>query len=240
MVIKDSVAVKRALKGQAQEAYAHQVNQWTQEQLGGASVVTNIYDSELNPKRQLGRELPNPEALEVILKKLSPNFVFEASPNPTKKRLRFQVPGEVESRYICLYENGPMPEYSIMNAQWRWEPDPDFALGLRKIERSEVRGTPVTLQQAYDLIRDKGIDGAKAELLQRRADSGQNDPDYKPGFRKVLKKWNEAVRGWRPVLAMIVQSGLVGLNDIQRTANELRDPTTVRASWAKVAVPLQR
>ncbi len=234
MVVKDAVSLQRDLKGLAQEKYAHEVNQWSLAQFSGPTVISSLQDSTLNQQRQWGRRM-TPDQLESLLLKISPNFVFENSPNPTKKRLRFLVPGESNSRYLCLYERGPMPEYSIMNGQWRWEPAPDFALGKRTLQRSEVRGTPVSAQEAYDLIQTRGVSGAKDELLRRRADSGSTDPEYRPGFKKVLQEWNEAIRGWRAVLGFVVQSGLVTLGDIKRAVDSVgTDPATERKSWVRI------
>ncbi len=228
MLILDEQRVQRNAKGIAQESYADQVNRWTKEQLGSARVIADIDLSPSNPQRQLGTLLPGPQKLEKILTSFSPNFVFEQF-SPSKKRMSFRLPNGTLER-ICVYEAGPTPEYSIMNAMIKWEADPDFALGKRTLQRDEVRGVPVTMQEAFDLVRDLGHDRAMEELLRKRSDSGQNDPDYRPGFKKVLQTWSEAVRGWRSVLVMPLQKGFITLSQA-RKAVELLGGVEDRASW---------
>lgn len=229
MLILDEQRLERNAKGQAQESYADKVNQWTKEQLGSARVIADLDLSPSNPQRQLGTLLPGPQKLEKVLESFSPNFVFEQF-NLTKKRMSFQKPDGTLHR-ICVYEAGPTPEYSIMNAMWKWEADPDFALGNRTFERDEMRGTPVTMQEAYDLIQELGPEKAKEELLRKRADSGQAESDYRPGFKKVLQTWSEAVRGWRSVLVMPLQQGFITLSQAQKAVRILGGLED-RASWS--------
>ncbi len=231
MLIRDEVRIERDLKGQAQESYADKVNSWTKEQLGSARIIDDTDMAPCNPQRQLGHMLPGPQRLEAVLRTFSENFVFKYTLKPGKKKLCYLLPdGTLQD--VCVYEDGPTPEYSILNAQWRWEADPDYALGSRTLERDEVRGEPVTLQEAYDLIRDLGPQRAKQHLLDQRADQGLNDPDYRPGFKKTLQTWSEAVRGWRAVLVRPVQQGLISLEQAEK-AIRILGGTEDRASWSK-------
>lgn len=231
MIIKDTVSLEREQKGLAQERAAAQVYDAI-DQLKKGEIQGDLHDSFLNPQRQLGRSI-TAKQLEDILRRISPNFIFEQAPNPTKKRLKFQVPGEAEPRYICLYEASIMPEHSVKNGMYKWEPDLDYALGHRTLERAEVRGEPVSLQEAHDLIQNLGPQGAKAELLKKRESQGLNDPDYRPGFKKVLVNWSEAIRGWRTVLALVMLTGYVTGEDVYKAITPIHDPATVRESWAK-------
>lgn len=230
MLILDEQRLQRNAKGTSMEEYASKVNAWTREQLGSARVIDDKNMAPCNPQRQLGHMLPGPQKLEAVLRTFSPNFVFKYTLKPGKKKLCYLMPdGTLQD--VCVYEDGPTPEYSILNAQWRWEADPDYALGVRTLQREELRGEPVTLQQAYDLIQELGPQRAKQQLLDQRRDSGQDDPDYRPGFRKTLQSWSEAVRGWRAVLVRPVQQGLITLDQAEK-AIRLLGGTEDRPSWS--------
>lgn len=229
MLIRDEVRIERDIKGQAQESYADSVNRWTKEQLGSARVIADLDMSSSNPQRQLGHMLEGPQRLELGLRAACPNLVFQHGV-PGKKLLSYQMPDGTLNR-ICVYEAGPTPEYSIMNAKWVWEADPDFALGQRKVERDETRGQPVTLQEAYDLIRELGPQEAKRELLARRSDQGLDDRNYRPGFRKVLQTWSEAIRGWRAVIVRPLQLGYISLEQAKNLVKVLGG-TEDRPTWA--------
>ena len=229
MLVLDEQRVRRNAASEAQQKYADQVNAWTMEQLGSARIIADQDLSASNPQRQLGHMLPGPANLETVLRRLSPNFVFQQG-LPGKKTLSYAMPDGTLQR-VCVYEAGPTPEYSIMNAKWVWKADPAYALGQRPLCRDEVRGEPVTLQQAYDLIRELGPQGAKQELLRRRNGDGLDDADYRPGFIKVLETWSEAVRGWRAVLVRPLQQGLITLAQAKQAVKDLGG-TEDRASWA--------
>ena len=64
-----------------------------------------------------------------------------------------------------------------------------------------------------------------------RADSGTTDPEYRPGFKKVLGTWSEAIRGWRSIFAIVLQHGFITLSQAKQAVDKLGG-TEDRASWA--------
>lgn len=78
-----------------------------------------------DPERQKGRYL-FPYQLEGYLTKLFGDKVhFLVNPhNPSKKALYLKMQ-DGNHWYICSYENGLMPEYSVMEYKTEWIPDPD-------------------------------------------------------------------------------------------------------------------
>ncbi len=229
MLVLDQQRIDRNKTGEAQEAYADRVNSWTMEQLSSNRVIEDVDLSPANPKRQLGTMLENPIKLERILQSYCPNLVVTQVDQ--KKVLDFVKPDGSSIR-ACVYGAGPMPEWSMMIARREWEPDPDYALGKRTLERSEVRGAPVSVQQAYDMIKELGPSGAKDELLKRREGTGLNDTEYRPGFRRTLKIGREAVRGWRTVIAYVLQKNMITLPQAQQAVRILGG-TEDRAAWAQ-------
>jgi len=231
MLVLDEQRLTRNLRGEQQERTAHEINSWTMEQLGNARVIHDLDASPSNPERQAGRLYASPERLEQELRRCSENFVFEpVGGNPSKKRLSYQNPGQTHPDYICLYESGVTPEWSIMSATWRWEPDPDFALGGKLLDRADVKANPVSVQEAYELIKSLGTAGAKEELLRRRA--GNHDPNFRPGFRRVLETSREAIRGWRSVVVRPLQKGYITLEQAKTIVRNLGGSDD-RANWAR-------
>lgn len=230
MLVLDEQRLQRNVRGAAQEAYADRVADWTKSQLSNARVIDDLDLSPANPLHQMGRLYPTCAELERELRRFSDNFVFEpVVGNTTKKRLGFKRPdGTVDP--LGLYESGVTPEWSVMSASYRWEPDPEYALGSRILDRNDVKAQPVSLQEAHDLIKELGPAGARRDLLQRRADN--YDPNVRPGFIRVLEVVREAIRGWRTVLVRPLQAGYITLAQAQRAAAAL-GATDDRANWAR-------
>lgn len=230
MLVLDQQRIDRNAKGALQEAYAHECASWASSQLANARVIEDVNLSPINPERQMGRLYATCQRLEEELRLASPNFVFEpVVKNPTKKRLSYRLPGGTLDQ-LGLYESGVTPEWSVMTASYRWEPDPQYALGALRIERSDLRAVPVSLQEANDLLKTYGPQGARQELLRRRQDN--HDPNVRPGFIRVLEVVREAIRGWRTVLVRPLQAGYLTLSQVQAIARNLGG-TEERANWAR-------
>lgn len=106
--------------------------------LDGDIVATNY-------QAQLGRAMTSTE-LEKRLLRINPSFIFIVSTaDPTKKGLYLQVPVSVDHpkglRFICGYENGFMPEFSLIHTRDKRIPDPDNPLEW------------ITVQEAYKETR---------------------------------------------------------------------------------------
>ncbi len=227
MLVNDEVRVERNLKVESAHAQAAQTGAWVMEQLDRH--IDDVEGTASNPQRQLGRMLPSPDRLEQVLQSFCPNLIVEQF-DATRRLMDFVKPDGTRIR-ACVYGSGPMPEWSIKNCKYKWVPDPDYVLGKRKLERSELRGEPLSLTAAEDLIKEKGLRGATDELLQRRNDAGLDEKDYRPGFIRVLEDSSEAVRGWRTVIAYVLGKELITVTQAQQAVT-LLGGTEDRASWA--------
>lgn len=230
MLVLDQVRIDRNLKGLAQEAYAHQCRAWAQEQLDNARVIEDQSLSPISPEFQAGRLYPTPERLEQELAKIpGSHFVFEPILGGQKKRLCWLLPdGTLD--YLGVYEAGVTPEWSIMTASWKWEPDPDYTLGAKTMQRSDLTGTGVSAETVDGLIKKHGFTGAKMELIRQRSETV--DPDHRPGFIKVLELGREAIRGWRTVITRPLQRGYITLNQAKAVVRALGGQED-RAQWAR-------
>jgi len=230
MLVLDEQRTQRNTRGAAQEAYAAQVASWCTSQRNNARVIEDVELSPINPIRQAGRLYATCGRLEQELRNASSHFVFEpVTGNPTKKRLGYQLPdGTVEP--LGLYEAGVTPEWSIMTASYKWEPDANYALGTARLERGDISAQPVSLQDAHDLIKKLGPQAARAELLKRRRNN--HDPNVRPGFIRVLECVREAIRGWRTVLTRPLQAGFLTLSQTEGIVKRLGG-SEERADWAR-------
>jgi hypothetical protein len=110
-----------------------------------------------DPERQRGTLLTVREVEDKIKKLIGPDRChFEVHPvNPSKKCFYFVKPNQ-ERWFVCAFENGLMPEWSIMSYKDEWVVDPsvdhidkaevlrtDGHAGMKKIRRpwrEDVRG----------------------------------------------------------------------------------------------------
>lgn len=79
-----------------------------------------------DPERQRGRYMFPVDLEAAITKLLGPDKAhFLVNPrDPSKKALYILMP-DGNHWYLCAYENGMMPEYSVMEYKTEWIPDPD-------------------------------------------------------------------------------------------------------------------
>jgi hypothetical protein len=135
-----------------------------------------------NILQQLGRPLPAAD-VETRLQRLNANLKFETNwNNPTKKACYFLNPDGKE--FVCAYENGTMPEHSIMRVIEEELPDPDFFLGRAPLERNKM--------PAHEKVED-----AESPF----GFSYKFDPAAKrQGFKYEIKGFGEDRRGWRTLL----------------------------------------
>ncbi len=177
--------------------------------------------SSLDPQAQRGRTM-QPWQLEQILAATCPSLIFKVHPQKDWIKGAYrQLPGSPEATYLFAFENRPMPEYDVRYAIRKWIPDPD----CKRLERGDLRGDkPVTLEQARDLLKKHGKEGAVAELMKR-----QNNAD-RVGYIPVVELGGTAIRGWRSVLARAVELKLMTVTDAENVA--FKFGTGDRAAWA--------
>lgn len=181
MLIVDSVVAPRLLAGNKRAQEQAKIQAWCDEQERYAKALAET--SAANPEKQLGRSLST-EKFEALLTKVSPKFRFEHLPlNMTKKAL-FYLRG-ADKYYICSYENGLLPEHSVLRRAE--EMVRDFSVG----------GTDSKPIQRADLPKHEFVPGEGFVW----------DPaQVQPGFQKIEIPWGELYRGWRTVLLKIVQT----------------------------------
>lgn len=185
----DSQTLATHKKKTAVEKHREDVKQWVMQQVAHAVYLEDTDLSPANSDRQLGRPMFANE-LEVRLKKLSSNFLAETNPfNASKKALYYAYPGKGKV-FVCAYENGVMPEHSIM-----------------KVKEEEVWDVEQTHIDRKDLPKHE----------YQRGVGFRFDPTApRPGFKKVKLPWGEQKRGWRTVLLKIVIGGLATITDVER------------------------
>lgn len=186
MLIVDSANAPRLVAGNKRESHTDQIRTWVAEQTANAVYLKDNDLSPANADRQIGQKMFASE-LELRLKKLSPNLLFEVNPfNATKKALYHVRRGEGKV-FICAYENGVMPEHSIMKV--KEELVRDLSVG--------VPGAPLNRK---DLPKHEFVPGNGFVF---------DDTVAPLGFKKVLIPWGEYIRGWRTVTIRLVEQKIV-------------------------------
>lgn len=185
MSVLDSarVAVHRA--NAAREREAQRLRDWVSQQYSYTLYLDNNDLSPANAERQMGRAMTSAD-LEVRLKKLVPNLHFERNPANATKKAVYLIHPSGKKEFICAYENGFMPEHSVMRTKEEDLPDPSYpAPGImHHVERK-------------DLPRHEFVPG-----------EGYKFDGVQPGFKRLRMVWGEAKRGWRTVLIKLVLRGL--------------------------------
>jgi hypothetical protein len=225
MLVKDEALQARHARQTAHAAYADRVNAYTMNELGRARIMESDDLAPNNPERQMGRLLTPHEFETRIVARLGvPNLLFEVHPTNPNKRCMYQVRGG-EKCLICVYEANTMPEFSIVMGVVKWVPDPDYLDG-KTVQRRDLEAdapAPVSEADADALVRRHGLSGALGELDKRYAG---REPS-RLGMKRIVTPGPEKVRGWRTVLAYMVQHGLVSPEQVRNVL-----PDADRASWA--------
>lgn len=198
---------------------------WCQAQIENCPVVNADGVKYTDIMQQMGRELSS-EELERRLSKLNKNLRFETNwRNHTKKALyRIQnINGELQKEFLCAYENGVMPERSVMKQVLKEVMDPEFLGGRQTIARSDL--------PKYEVVPDE-----KSPL-------GQDivfDPDAKrPGMKYEVQGHGEAIRGWRTVLLALVNTKAITVNQAEREfGSDNRPEWAYKTGKQKEAVPI--
>lgn len=221
MLIKDELTQARHIKSGAREDYADAVNRATYEELCRARLMDDQDLAPNNPARQMGRVL-TPHQLEALIAKLGiPNLQAETHPTNPNKRCLYVIRGDAK-QLVCVYENNPMPEFSIIQGVVKWVPDPAYlGEGGKTAMRADLEGAaaPVSNAQAAALIDKYGIRGALNELENRA-------PSHL-GMKQIMVPGAEKVRGWRTVLAYLWNHGLTSPERVRQVVTDAD-----RASWA--------
>jgi hypothetical protein len=226
MLVKDEALQARHAQASARAGYADRVNEATLNELARARIMEDGDLAPNNPARQLGRCLTPAEFEAQIVAPLGvPNLLFEVHPTNRNRRCMYQI-RDGEKHLICVYENNPMPEMSIVTGVIKWVPDPAYVgEGGRPVERADLPASvrPVTVEQASILIAKGGVQHLSDELNKRIADV---EPTHL-GMLKIMTPGAEKIRGWRTVLVYMMQHGLVSPEQIRNVVADLD-----RASWA--------
>lgn len=219
MLVKDETRITMWRNALAREAERDRQRKWAADVLEHARIMLDPGTSPTNWERQYGKRLSSQE-LETLLLKLNRNFVFEVVDlNPTKKRLFFVKPDQTREQ-LCLYENrdfsNPMPEFSIFD--WRYEEviDPDVKFVDRKDLSFQWKGLEVETDEKSPNFGDV------------RGEGYTFNQDIRPGIIRVRRPWHEIVRGWRTVLARVVEKGYATPEAVERLVGP-----SVREAWAE-------
>ena len=185
----DSQTIEKQKRKAAQEKHQADVRKWVLDQVAHAVYLEDNNLSPANADRQIGQPMFAND-LEVRLKKLNPNLYFESNPfNKSKKACYLLQPGAGKV-FVCAYENGVMPEHSIM-----------------KVKEEEVWDVDQVHLNRKDMPKHEFVPGVGYQFDPTAA---------RPGFKKVKLPWGELTRGWRTVLLKIVISGLATITDVER------------------------
>lgn len=131
MLIRDQAVIRRHELIDPLVKHQNDVNEWCAAQLSQGRVLADWNQSPANILRQWGRPL-HADMVETLMKKLAPNLVFIVPAPPRKREMNLRLP-DGTLRFIALYENGWMPEYSIFNVKDEWVPVP----GVKHITRRD-------------------------------------------------------------------------------------------------------
>jgi hypothetical protein len=192
MLIRDTEKIARTVAMAKMEEQRQKETQYLQDQRNNIIEVDPASDVSLLD-RQMGRPM-TPEALETLIKKLVPDAAFYHNPkNNTMKMAYYKVPPfpiidpRASSYGISPYHADIMPEWSIMETDYEWEPDPSNP-------KLDWRDFP----------RDKA-----GKILS-------DDPNTRPGWRKRKVYKRELKRGWRAVLLQLISLRLTTIEALER------------------------
>lgn len=178
----DTESLSRQRTISAREKHEQQVRDWIREQQNNVVVINDFDLSPANAERQVGQAM-FANKMEERLKRLNANLLFEVNPFNSGKKALYHIQSG-QKIFICAYENGVMPEHSIMSVKEQEDIHTDFVGAKRHINRKDLPGYKIS---DGDVTWEGGVT---------------------PGFHKRQVIWHEAIRGWRTVLIKLVQHKL--------------------------------
>lgn len=208
MLVKDSEKVAQHAEMLAAEKERQRTYDWLKDQLRTAVYIDESGNDRTNAGRQLGRALLVGD-VEKRLKKLVPRLRFEFTLNPFKKYMFLEMPsGECEK--LMLYESGrkgPIPEHSIMQKVIKEDLNPDVVGGTKPfhIDRKDLPRHEVRPHEFDEQGR-----------LKRLGEVIWDETEPIVGMQRRAREWNEAVRGYRTMAAMLVKLGLTTPDAVER------------------------
>lgn len=201
MLIVDSTVAPRLVAGNKREQQNAKIQEWCDAQLDASKFLTL---DPSNYEKQLGRGLHSHE-FENILLTISPNFVFANHPTKTSKKAIYHLRNG-KKHYVCPYENGFMPEHSVLRRAE--ERVLDLSVG--------VPGAPPI--QRCDLPRHEWVPGEGYVWDKTQT---------QPGFKNIEIMYGEHFRGWRTILIRLVQSRSITPEQAERAFG-----VDTTAAWA--------
>jgi len=196
MLVKDSVVLEKHDRLTAAEQARSEVHDWLKNQLETSVYVSDDKTSPANFERQLGLPLSTRE-VERRLRLLNTKLLFEAHPNPTKKAMYF-LQADGTKQYIMPYENGLIPERSVLQVVEKETLDPAVVLGKMHIDRGSLTKHEIRPPEFNE-------DGT----VRHPGDVIWDNTEPILGMRRDNIPWCEKVRGYRTMLVILVHAGLI-------------------------------
>lgn len=200
MLVKDEARVNHHALMYEVEKERHARHAWIKEQLENSVYCDGSPEDPTNYEARWGRAM-TAEQVEQKLKKLIPDLVFKRYPGKTKRKMF------LHGRPLMIYEDGKIPERSIMQAVIRETLDPSVLIGKFHLDRKDLPKHEVVPHRA----RPNGD-----VLFEDLGHVVFDDTETLPGMRRTKVPYREAVRGWRTMCALLVKANLVSFREIEK------------------------
>jgi hypothetical protein len=212
MLVNDSsLQAKHNTMTQAEQARDN-VLSWVREHLKDSVYVADNATSPTNVERQMGRALPVAE-VERRLLKLNSNFRFENHPHNKTKKVMYYVRPSGEKQMIMPYENGLIPEHSIMGAVIKETLEPTVAQSTFHIDRKSLT--------KHEVIPHEFDENGN---LKKLGDVVWDDTVPILGMKREKIPWCETVRGYRTMLVILVHAGYITTTQAEQAFGSVNRP----------------
>lgn len=202
MLIVDSQKAAEIAESNARAAARQQTFNWIKEQTKDSVYLQDPDRAPTNFEYQMGRALSVHE-VERRLKKLCPKLVFENNPyNQSKKAMYYILPNG-EKQLIMPYENGVIPEHSVLQGVIKETLSPEIVGGGILSRPFHIERADLTKHE----VRPHEFD--EQGNLTRPGDVIWDETEAQVGMERTRIPWAERIRGWRTMLFILVSAGLI-------------------------------
>lgn len=211
MLVKDeAVQVSQARALQA-EVRRQRMADYAAAILNSGRYFGNNPEDMARPDKNLGTPLRE----DIFLKKLSKivdGGTVNVELHPTNVHIKFlSIPGHPTVRkmsYICEPQNGILPEYSTIS--------------VRKVKKYDLNATHI---DRADLPKGEEVEvtGEDGERFRKWV---YDEDTLRPGQYWAYEPHMEVLRGWRTILALLIQEGILSPERVEREFGVAQ-----RASW---------